>query len=435
MDSKAYKAAQPEKGCVSLEPRAAHGILSILLLCLLFASAESFADSIRVNGKLIEGVYVRAGSSMYYVQDPTDGSTTSVSRAQVEAGDVTLTRPRSARTKLLNAWKAKQGASATGTDPTPGQGAYEARKAKILERLRASLKDPTTGIVIEREEAERARIEDEKNRVIAVTNRPERLSKRPKRKYMDKNGVFLATNVPGRVRDLDEYVVVIIEYDPIEVPEKFKGKSSGRGGPGASSLDEIVRYYATVYSLDPNLVYAVITAESNGDQNALSRAGASGLMQLMPGTALEMGVKKIFDPVQNVAGGTQYLAKLLKLYEGRNDKETLALAAYNAGPGNVKKYNGIPPFKETRRYIPKVQRLKNDYARRGTPQYTLTLAKAVDSGFSPPEKSEYYQIVFRNGWKVPAEEIVERDDYYIAVFENQTHRYRKTSVRRIWDPS
>jgi hypothetical protein len=146
--------------------------------------------------------------------------------------------------------------------------------------------------------------------------------------------------------------------------------------PGAPNIDDVVNSASGRYRLDPDLVNSVIKAESGFNAHAVSPKGAQGLMQLMPGTASQLGVPNAFDPQANVEGGTKYLRELLERY---NFDLVKALAAYNAGPQRVEQFGGVPPYHETRAYV---ARIVKDFNRKKAAQEKAAkpaLSKAAPS--------------------------------------------------------
>jgi Rod binding domain-containing protein len=124
-------------------------------------------------------------------------------------------------------------------------------------------------------------------------------------------------------------------------------QASGR----LSQYDDIINDASNTYGVDKNLIKSVILTESAANENAVSSAKAKGLMQLVDSTASDMGVNNVWNPKENIFGGTKYLSEMLRKYNGNVN---LALASYNAGPENVQKYGGVPPFEETQNYIKRV---------------------------------------------------------------------------------
>jgi soluble lytic murein transglycosylase-like protein len=140
----------------------------------------------------------------------------------------------------------------------------------------------------------------------------------------------------------------------VDLPPPTAAKAAGLPAEARLSdneLHQLLTKPGEVHDLDVDLLASVVKQESGGQVRAVSRTGAKGLMQLMPGTAAELGVGDSFAAGQNVSGGTAYLDSLLKRY---HDNLALALAAYNAGPGAVDRWHGIPPYRETRAYVARV---------------------------------------------------------------------------------
>jgi len=124
----------------------------------------------------------------------------------------------------------------------------------------------------------------------------------------------------------------------------------------SANVDELIETFGEKYGIDSDFIKAIIKQESGFNVNATSKKGAMGLMQLMPKTAESLGVLDAYNPSQNIEGGVKYLKSLLEKY---GDNKEMALAAYNAGPGAVKKYGGIPPYKETQNYVNSIMNTYN----------------------------------------------------------------------------
>ncbi len=190
-------------------------------------------------------------------------------------------------------------------------------------------------------------------------------------KYVDENGVTCYTDAPfGKKTEK-----ILAQKTKIEqIPRIFNASYSG-----------YVQQSAQKYEIAPELIHAIIKTESNGNHRAVSKKGAMGLMQLMPGTANDMNVGNPFNPEENIEGGTRYLKYLLEKFKGNL---TLALAAYNSGPRTVEKYGNVPPITETRQYVNKVLALYN-----GKKNYAISTPAATYQD----KPAKIYKVVLEDG--------------------------------------
>ena len=196
--------------------------------------------------------------------------------------------------------------------------------------------------------------------------------------YTDENGVRVFTNIPptGSVRDLKVTGAVVDERK-----ETGAAPSPPSSTSAITPFDPFIEKYANRYNLDPFLVRSMIATESGFDPKAVSNKGARGLMQLMPATASRLGVRNVFDPEENIRGGTQHMRSLLDTF---NNDLNLSLAAYNAGENLVQRVGRIPDIKETHDYIRSVTK------RYGKKETTLLIAQ-------PPRTPSTFRWVDQKG--------------------------------------
>lgn len=176
--------------------------------------------------------------------------------------------------------------------------------------------------------------------------------------YIEKDGVKrFSTKPPSDGVEAQVFTARKSSFSWYRVIPQYGGKSYFK--KNKNKFNDVIDKVATAVGVDNALIRAVIHAESGFNQYAVSPKGAQGLMQLMPATARDLGVRNAFSPIENIYGGSKYLKMLLGRYNG-NVKN--ALAAYNAGMLNVERYRGIPPFQETQNYVKSVMQLHGHYS-------------------------------------------------------------------------
>jgi soluble lytic murein transglycosylase-like protein len=192
--------------------------------------------------------------------------------------------------------------------------------------------------------------------------------------------------------EIDHFESMPVDAKPDDPASQTKLQAPAENVQGQIDLNEVVKAASRTYSLNPDLVNSVIRAESGFNVRAVSPKGAQGLMQLMPQTASELGVRNAFDPQANVEGGTRYLRELLERY---NFDLIKALAAYNAGPQRVERYGGMPPYYETKAYVARIVRdfnKKTLAAKSATPPGTQKSSGSKSTGTPVPATKAHKSI-------------------------------------------
>ncbi len=266
------------------------------------------------------------------------------------------------------------------------------------------------------EESNLSAFKSPKGRVV-LTNNPDKFRNRRGYSEVDPRTARPASRTP---RTTYQY----------RAARNVKAVTGVRGIP--ADIKNHVEYFARQSDLDESLVYAVIRAESNFNSGAHSSKGAQGLMQLMPATAKQMGVRNPFDAGENIRGGTRYLAKLLERFDG--DLQ-LALAGYNAGPEKVKEYGGIPPYKETRDFVRRVIHWRNEFDQGGAIDMTTAKAEAPKKNpvavvSSNGDRSEYL-VQFTSGHTQQAQKVVDDGAHYIIQYRGRSFRVKKSQIRSV----
>ncbi len=221
-------------------------------------------------------------------------------------------------------------------------------------------------------------------------------------RYYDADGSIHFTDTPGH----GEVEVAKDSKASASAGRVFLKKTGGKHGTASFCRDEgnpqiegVIRSMCQKYGVDPSLVKAVIGAESGFDRMAVSPKGAMGLMQLMPGTALSLGVFDPFDAGQNIEGGVKYLSNLLERFGGN---VTLAVAAYNAGPGAILKYGTVPPYQETGTYVKKILASYSGagapvHERKGPSSFISRKHKKKKTSFAPKKNTIIYRVTLNDG--------------------------------------
>lgn len=400
-------------------------------VCLTVPSAVSWADSIDLDGKTYTGVYIVEEKAMYYVKVPETGQAFPVLKTSVTPEAVKISENADERKKLLDAFRKKRAPSLATPLPkkaaSPGKPHTPPKKKvptppAVKEKTKVALRDTSHGFNVDG------------HFVVTNKSKQELSGAAPRRVFQDKKGILVLTNLPEKYEDSDDYIERSLGFRNIDIPARFKTQTARPLPPRYSSaqfenIKEMVAYYAKYYALEETLVCAVIRQESDFDPNSVSSAGARGLMQLMPGTALEMGVTDIFDPAQNIAGGCQYLSKMLEFCNGNLQ---LAVAAYNAGPGSVKKYGfTIPPYAETQDYVRKVLRYKSEFENQGYGGIRFAQSHPVEPGFIPGDHKGKFEVLLNNGLTEIADEVMEKGACYFLKRGERLRSVPKDKVKEV----